>query len=72
MNKTKWILPAVVALALGAIALIETGCGKKTEEPVKAEGTNQVAKYTCPMHPEVVKDGAGKCPKCGMDLVVKK
>jgi hypothetical protein len=28
--------------------------------------------YTCPMHPEVVKDKAGKCPKCGMDLVVKK
>lgn len=26
-------------------------------------------KYTCPMHPEVVKDEPGKCPKCGMDLV---
>jgi P-type Cu2+ transporter len=25
--------------------------------------------YTCPMHPEVVKDTPGKCPKCGMDLV---
>jgi P-type Cu2+ transporter len=25
--------------------------------------------YTCPMHPEVVKPGPGKCPKCGMDLV---
>lgn len=25
--------------------------------------------YTCPMHPEVVKDAPGKCPKCGMDLV---
>ncbi len=28
--------------------------------------------YTCPMHPEVVADQPGKCPKCGMDLVVKK
>jgi len=29
--------------------------------------------YTCPMHPEVVKDEPGKCPKCGMNLVpVKK
>jgi len=25
--------------------------------------------WTCPMHPEVVKDEAGDCPICGMDLV---
>ena len=25
--------------------------------------------YACPMHPEVVQDGPGTCPKCGMDLV---
>lgn len=24
--------------------------------------------YTCPMHPEVVEDKPGRCPKCGMDL----
>ncbi len=29
----------------------------------------QPTKYTCPMHPEVIKDNPGKCPKCGMDLV---
>src|SRR5258705_830431 len=27
------------------------------------------AKYTCPMHPEIVRDGPGSCPKCGMALV---
>ena len=26
------------------------------------------AKYTCPMHPEVVQDGPGTCPLCGMAL----
>ena len=26
------------------------------------------AKYTCPMHPEIVRDAAGDCPKCGMAL----
>lgn len=26
-------------------------------------------KYTCPMHPQVVQDGSGKCPICGMTLV---
>ncbi len=25
--------------------------------------------YTCPMHPEVVQDQPGSCPKCGMNLV---
>jgi Cu2+-exporting ATPase len=25
--------------------------------------------YSCPMHPEVIKDAPGKCPKCGMKLV---
>ena len=27
------------------------------------------AKYTCPMHPEIVQDRPGSCPKCGMALV---
>src|SRR3989344_2877562 len=27
--------------------------------------------YTCPMHPEVVKNAPGKCPGCGMDLIPK-
>ena len=24
--------------------------------------------YTCPMHPEIVQEGPGHCPKCGMAL----
>jgi cobalt-zinc-cadmium efflux system outer membrane protein len=30
------------------------------------------ASYTCPMHPDVRQDAPGKCPKCGMNLVVEK
>src|SRR3569623_1385390 len=26
------------------------------------------AKYTCPMHPQIVRDGPGDCPICGMAL----
>ena len=25
-------------------------------------------RYTCPMHPEIVRDAPGECPKCGMAL----
>ena len=25
--------------------------------------------YLCPMHSDVRQPGAGKCPRCGMDLV---
>ena len=34
-------------------------------------GADAAITYTCPMHPEVVSDRPGKCPKCGMKLVVK-
>ena len=35
-----------------------------------ASSPDPVAKqlYTCPMHPEVISDKPGKCPKCGMEL----
>jgi len=33
--------------------------------PLAKKGTQ----YTCPMHPEIVQNGPGSCPKCGMALV---
>jgi Cu+-exporting ATPase len=36
-------------------------------EPVRA-ATPAAAEWTCPMHPEVVSDRPGTCPKCGMAL----
>lgn len=29
----------------------------------------KTAKYTCPMHPEIISNEPGSCPICGMDLV---
>lgn len=34
--------------------------------------TTVVVQYTCPMHPDVVSDKPGKCPKCNMDLTLSK
>jgi len=31
--------------------------------------TSTAEQWTCPMHPEIVKEEAGSCPICGMDLV---
>lgn len=33
---------------------------------------NEPVKYICPMHPDVVSDSPGNCPKCGMKLVPKR
>lgn len=42
-----------------------TSGGNKTSAPAKSASK---ALYTCPMHPEVVQEGPGSCPKCGMAL----
>jgi Cu+-exporting ATPase len=41
--------------------------GDKTAKEGPAEPSSG-AVYTCPMHPEVVRDGPGACPICGMAL----
>ncbi|MCE5300286.1 MAG: hypothetical protein LLG37_05365 [Spirochaetia bacterium] len=70
MKKVTVFLAAVVVLGTVVVA----GCSNskpaaKSEAPAAAQ---QSVQYTCPMHPEVISDKPGKCPKCGMDLVVKK
>ncbi|AYZ15012.1 copper oxidase [Chryseobacterium arthrosphaerae] len=48
---------------------------KKAERAGEPKKVNAAAQsesaYTCPMHPEVISDKPGKCPKCGMELVEK-
>lgn len=36
--------------------------------PVKEQNLRSATEYTCPMHPEVISNEPGNCPKCGMDL----
>src|SRR5574337_1965150 len=46
------------------------GCGHcHSGNKVAASPTqSKVTQYTCPMHPEVIQDHPGQCPKCGMAL----
>jgi uncharacterized paraquat-inducible protein A len=39
---------------------------------VRVDTSKQTVYYTCSMHDTIAKKQPGKCPKCGMNLVVKK
>jgi Cu+-exporting ATPase len=34
-----------------------------------ATAASSGTRYTCPMHPDIVRDAPGSCPKCGMALI---
>ncbi|HEX2974594.1 MAG TPA: heavy metal translocating P-type ATPase [Bacteroidales bacterium] len=36
---------------------------------VEQPSARKAATYTCPMHPEIIRNEPGSCPICGMDLV---
>jgi Cu+-exporting ATPase len=67
MKKVNW-MTILAALAFTVAAFGVTGCSKT--EPA-GSGT-QAKQYTCSMHPDVVQDKPGNCPKCGMALTEKK
>jgi Cu(I)/Ag(I) efflux system membrane fusion protein len=68
---------ALTAIALLAVAVVAmTGCNKSEQKQSdnqtgQTSQTNKAIQYTCSMHPEVVQDMPGKCPKCGMELIEK-
>lgn len=64
VKNKKWIIISVVILFLGLVIGISCADSKKPDD---------VAYYTCTMHPQIKKDKPGNCPICGMKLVpVKK
>ncbi len=65
-------MKASIYLLISASLLLACS-GNTKEEQTTHEHTAETpaTKYTCPMHPSVIQDGPGKCPICGMDLVIK-
>ena len=61
-------LLVLITTGLLCVAVYFVGaCGKATP----SAGVTSSPHYTCPMHPEVVREAPGSCPKCGMKLVAK-
>ena len=60
-----------IYLITALIVMIVTACNNN-KDPHAVHKTG-VAKdmYTCPMHPQIIRDKPGKCPICGMELVKK-
>jgi Cu+-exporting ATPase len=53
----------------GCLAKFKTAPAKYDGSQLPAPPVTQgAAQYTCPMHPEIVRDHPGSCPKCGMAL----
>jgi hypothetical protein len=46
----------------------EEASGVKTALKLRLGDSQKATRYSCSMHPEVVSDKPGKCPKCGMNL----
>ena len=74
MKKVNWMMTTLMALALTVAVFGVSGCKSSCCAPQsksEASSSKHAMQYYCPMHPEVVQSTAGKCPKCGMDLVEK-
>jgi Cu(I)/Ag(I) efflux system membrane fusion protein len=60
------LLPIVYCLLL----IVPLACREQTKKTPVQQNIAQET-YTCPMHPQIIKDKPGSCPICGMDLVKK-
>lgn len=73
-NKTKiFLLTAAIITLIGFYSYNAAySFEKNTVSAGNSVTDSTVSKtYTCPMHPDVISDKPGTCPKCGMDLELK-
>jgi hypothetical protein len=61
---------AILVMSIIGFTACNNGASDEGGASTDAKTTASV-QYTCPMHPEVISDKRGDCPKCGMALVEK-
>jgi hypothetical protein len=67
----------VIIASMLAAATIFAACNNNSDNKNNSSATSNTdtskiesaVKYTCTMHPEVISDTPGHCPKCGMEMV---
>jgi predicted RNA-binding Zn-ribbon protein involved in translation (DUF1610 family) len=59
----------IIILLIAIITTANAFSQNVTSKTQTKQDTAVQVQYTCPMHPEVISNKRGKCPKCGMDLV---
>lgn len=59
-----WLLVVIVSVLS---VFVISGCGSDEQQKATAQAETQL--WTCSMHPEVIMEEKGNCPKCGMFLV---
>src|SRR5262245_50482752 len=60
--------PAKYAAAPGSGPRMHEGHGGTSPPPARPSPARTPVQYTCPMHPQIVRDRPGACPLCGMAL----
>lgn len=69
MKKRLRIYHLLFAILAAGFATILFSCRENRKTATETVKTKEV--WTCSMHPEVIRDGPGSCPICGMDLIRK-
>lgn len=77
MRYTRFPIALLLSASLTAFAAAQSHTHDHSKMQMKSDtslvndANQKIVKerYTCPMHPEVISDKPGKCPKCGMTLV---
>jgi membrane fusion protein, copper/silver efflux system len=59
----------LIGVLLAGFAILMFSCKDRGQKATETATAKEV--WTCSMHPEVIRDGPGTCPICGMDLIKK-
>lgn len=66
-------MKAIKMLMMAALTILSFSVFAQDPTTQKNKIRQTVEKtYICPMHPDVIMDKSGKCPKCGRNLTLKR